>query len=260
MSATTICLSAGGVTAEVCPERGAILARLVVGGRDVLYLDRATLDDPGKNVRGGVPVLFPFAGKLEGDRFLPAGTTMKQHGFGRNVAWAVVDKRDDALRMQLDANDTTRAQYPYAFVVSHTVRLLPRGVELELLVENRGDHALPLSPGWHPYFNCPAPQKKELAADVAGFTSGQVGDDREFDFGLPAPPSGRARFVVPSLGRLSLESSPEMRHLQFWSQPGKPFVCLEPFFGPAGTVNGERADVLAAGRCRAYWTRIELLD
>ena len=77
------------MTAQIVPARGGIVTALAVGGRDLLFLDRATLEDPAKNVRGGIPILFPFAGKLEDERFLPAGTRMKQHGFGRNKPWAV---------------------------------------------------------------------------------------------------------------------------------------------------------------------------
>jgi galactose mutarotase-like enzyme len=259
MAASTITLSAGTTSAEICAERGAILTRLTVGGREVLYMDRATLDDATKNVRGGVPVLFPFAGKLADDKLVPAGTTMKQHGFGRNLAWAADRIADDTLRMRLEASAATRTSYPYDFVVEHTIRLLPRGAELELAVENKGDRPLPLCPGWHPYFTCPAARKQDVIGDVAAFAATDHGDAKEFDFGAVAPASGRARFTIPELGRLSLEFSPEMRHLQFWSLPGKPFICLEPFAGPAGTIKVDRSTDLAPGRARAYWLRIELL-
>ena len=75
-----VTLEHGEVLAEVAPARGALVTRLRVGDREVLYLDRATLDDPSKNVRGGVPLLFPFAGKLADDTLTLTGTKMKQHG------------------------------------------------------------------------------------------------------------------------------------------------------------------------------------
>ena len=58
-------------------------------GRSWLYLDEATLLDPSKNVRGGIPILFPSPGKLEGDAFARDGRSghLGQHGFGRNLAW-----------------------------------------------------------------------------------------------------------------------------------------------------------------------------
>ena len=63
----TITLTEGDTRVEIAPARGALVTRLVVKGQELLYLDRATLDDPSKNVRGGIPVLFPFAGRLDGE-------------------------------------------------------------------------------------------------------------------------------------------------------------------------------------------------
>ena len=246
------------MTAQVVPGRGGIVTALAVGGSEVLFLDRATLDDTTKNVRGGIPILFPFAGKLEDERFLHAGTRMKQHGFGRNQPWAVRTKSADALRLSLVQDDETRAQYPYDFDVEYGVQLLPRGLQVELLVHNRGPKPLPVSPGWHPYFRCPAARKAEVTGDVSGFRPAeQFSDGREFDFGLEAPANGRAHFDLPGLGGLRLSFSPAMRHLQFWSQPGRDFVCLEPFYGPNNTVNTDRRMDIAPGQARDFWMRIE---
>ena len=49
-----------------------------------------------------------------------------------------------------------------------------------------------------------------------------------------------------------------MRHLQLWSQPGKDFICLEPFYGPNNTVNTERRCDIPAGQARDFWMRIEV--
>jgi len=254
----TITLASGDVTAQVAPGRGGLVSGLAVGGSEVLYLDRATLDDPTKNVRGGIPILFPFAGRLEDERFLPAGTRMKQHGFGRNKPWEVRTQSADALRLSLVQDDETRAQYPYDFGVEYGVQLLPRGLQVELVVHNRGPKPLPLSPGWHPYFRCPAARKAEVTGDVPGLRPPeQFSDAREFDFGLEAPTNGRARFDLPGLGGLRLSFSPAMRHLQFWSQPGRDFVCLEPFYGRNNTVNTDRRMDIASGQARDFWMRIE---
>jgi len=246
------------VTAQIAPGRGGLVSGLAVGGSEVLYLDRATLEDPTRNVRGGIPILFPFAGKLEDERFLPAGTRMKQHGFGRNKPWEVRTQSADALRLSLVQDDETRGQYPYDFGVEYGVQLLPRGLQVELLVHNRGPKPLPLSPGWHPYFRCPAARKAEVTGDVPGLRPDeQFSDAREFDFGLEAPANGRARFDLPGLGGLRLSFSPAMRHLQFWSQPGRDFVCLEPFYGPNDTVNTDRRMDIPSGQARDFWMRIE---
>src|SRR5262245_32617185 len=77
--------------ATLAPFRGAITTALRLHGYELLYLDEATFLDPGKNVRGGIPVLFPTPGKLEDDRWQRDGRhgVLKQHGFARNCAWSV---------------------------------------------------------------------------------------------------------------------------------------------------------------------------
>ncbi len=243
------------LTAEVAPSRGAIVSALRVHGTDVLFMDRATLDDPTKNVRGGIPLLFPFAGKLENETFALTGTKMKQHGFARNKAWTVAERGASWVRMSLAADDETRAQWPYEFTADQTVMLVPDGLHIELTIA-AGEQPLPVSPGWHPYFNTSA--KTSVRGDVAGFTADKLSDEREFDFGVVAPKTGRARFEIPGLGNLRLTFSPEMRHMQFWSQPGKPFICLEPFHGAAGTVNTERRAWVPPNEARTFWMRIQL--
>lgn len=49
-----------------------------------------------------------------------------------------------------------------------------------------------------------------------------------------------ARVVTTGDSYFFLSFSPAMRHLQFWSQPGRDFICLEPFYGPNDTVNTDR--------------------
>jgi galactose mutarotase-like enzyme len=245
------------VTVKVLPQRGGLVAELIVRGVDVLYLDPATLFDPTKNVRGGIPVLFPFAGKLDNGTLALTGTKMAQHGFGRNKPWQIADGGSSWFRMTLAADADTRAQFPYEFTAEQTVRALQNGVQLELAV-TAGAKAVPVSPGWHPYFKCAPADKASIDSDLDEFDTGSINDTSEPDFGLTAPSNGRARFDIPGLGPVRLEFSPDMHHLQCWSQPGKPFVCIEPFFGPAGTINSERRGWVQPNETRTFWMRIEL--
>jgi galactose mutarotase-like enzyme len=256
----TLVLSRGDVTVGLVPERGAIVTSIAVGDKELLYLDRATLDDPAKNVRGGIPVLFPYAGKLQGGRLIEAGTAMGQHGFGRSRPWAVVEKSAGEARLRLVQDDATRASFPYDYDADYRVSLLPRGAEVRLRVDGRGARPVPLSPGWHPYFRCPAAEKVRVSGDLRGLSSDKLGDDREFDFGLEPPPGGNTRFVLPDLGAIRISFSPEMRHMQFWSQPGKDFICIEPFFGPPGTINTDQRMTVPARGSRELWVRIERDD
>jgi galactose mutarotase-like enzyme len=251
-------LAHGDVAVSIVPERGAIVSSVRVGGRELLYMDAATLANPTQNVRGGIPILFPFCGKLADETFALTGTRMKQHGFGRNKAWTVSERAAGWARMTLAADADTRAQWPYEFTAEHTVTVVPGGVQLELAIVAR-DAALPVSPGWHPYLTIAAADKAKVRGDVPQFSADRLGDDREFDFGISAPPDGRATFELPGTGRVRLGFSPEMKHLQLWSQPGKPFICLEPFHGPANTVNTDGRYWVPPNQARTFWMRLQLL-
>ena len=252
-----VTLRAGDVVVEVAPWRGALVTAVRVGARDLLYLDRETFDDPSKNVRGGIPLLFPFAGKLADETLTLTGTKMKQHGFARNHAWTVIERDAACVRMTLADSDETREQYPYGFTAHHTVLAVPDGVQLELTIVAE-DQPLPVSPGWHPYFALAADAKPRVKSDVAVLDTRRFTSEREFDFGVPAPIDGRSRFTLPDVGALAITASPDLRHLQFWSQPGKPFICIEPFFGPAGTINTEQRGWVPARSARTFSMRLRL--
>lgn len=252
-------LTHGSVTARVAPSRGAIVTSLTVGATPLLYMDRSTLEDPSRSVRGGIPILFPFAGRLANDRLVHAGSTMKQHGFGRTRAWHTVEQRKDFLRLGIESDGATLEVYPHAFAAEQGFTVLPRGLEITLWMHNRGETPMPVSPGWHPYFPCPSASKPGVqplnvpALDPARFTT-----DAEFDFGVTAPVEGRADFEVPGLGRLRVSYSPEMRFLQCWGLPGRDYICLEPFLGPNNTINTPARLDVAPGRSHTLWMRVEL--
>lgn len=250
----------GDVSARIAPMRGGLVTALNVSGREVLYLDNESFSDLTKNVRGGIPVLFPFAGKLENGEFRPSGTKMGQHGFGRNRGWVVFEGTRSMLRMRLEPDDEIRAMYPYDFVVEQTCLVVAEGLQIEMLVLNEDKKPLPVAPGWHPYFNCPADQKNKVETLTTRDVQKRLTNDAEFDFGIVAPADGRAKFDVPELGLLRLTFSPQMRHLQFWSQPGKPFICIEPFTGPANVVNTDKRVDIPPGEARTFWMRIQVED
>ena len=74
---------------------------------------------------GGIPVLFPIAGRLADDKYQVDGVTytMKQHGFARGLPWAIVDQATDGgarLGLALTPNHVTRPQYPFDFRLAIT--------------------------------------------------------------------------------------------------------------------------------------------
>jgi galactose mutarotase-like enzyme len=270
-------LDDGGARAAVSPERGGLVTRFTVGGRELLFLDRATFEDPAKNVRGGIPVLFPFAGKP------PPGSPLKQHGFARMLPWTVESHSRAQLICALEANAATRASFPHDFRLALTVTLHAPRLSLAFTVTNQGDGPMPLHFGLHPYFLVPLAQKAAVGVTTSATRAfdnrtGQTGplparldfggaDNASFRTFFAESPSevislglesqiGRSKdfFVVAEVdlhlldhaeprtaltGHAALEWSPSFRTLVLWTLPGQPFVCVEPWSAPAGTLGGQ---------------------
>jgi galactose mutarotase-like enzyme len=226
-----IALRAGDAVAEVVPERGALCSRLRLGGGEVLYLDPATLADAQKNVRGGIPVLFPIAGKP------PEGSALKQHGFARNAQWEAV--RAGEARLECHLRSGPRDGYPFAWDALLAFTLSESALRLDFTLHNTGDGAQPFQLGFHPYFSVPdkraarvetqATQAYDNLTGATGayappdFTQGEIDlhllDHRDSGTVLhrtPAPP-------------VRLSWSPELQRMVLWTLPEKPFICVEPW-------------------------------
>src|SRR5262249_9580155 len=101
----TVGLEHGAASARLAPAPGGMVTRFSVGGEDVLFLDESTLADPKKNVRGGVPVLFPIGGPLSPDKLPGATAPLSQHGFARNLPWRVASSGGDRAVLVLEADE-----------------------------------------------------------------------------------------------------------------------------------------------------------
>ena len=75
--------------------QGAHLARF----RDWLFLSPQSNFAPGKAIRGGVPICFPWFGPKTGDPDAP------QHGVARTALWEVENVADDAVTLVLATED-----------------------------------------------------------------------------------------------------------------------------------------------------------
>ena len=169
---STLALDGPDVHAELVPSRGGLLTRLRFGTDDVLFLDESTLADPTKNVRGGIPVLFPVSGKLPENKYAIDGSefSLKQHGFARNKPWRVVEREfsDHLARVTiaLSDDDGTRAVYPFAFELRMSYTLFAAELRLDVALENRDTRPLPHQLGFHPYFRVLASHKSAARVDT----------------------------------------------------------------------------------------------
>lgn len=251
----------GAGEAHVIPERGALVTRWRVGDVDVLFLDEATLADRTKNVRGGIPLLFPNPGPLPNDGVDIDGRRVKQpqHGFSRKQKWTVRDAVSDGdmarLSLELKANAETREGFPFDVDQTFDVSLVDGRLLLEWSFTNRGDVPAPLHVGLHPYFTVPLSMKPSARVPT---TSTRLrhkvrGDGpvtplalatEEVDVALLK--HGPAATLFRGDGsRVELNSTPQLSTLVVWTLVDQPFICVEPWTAPGGTLAA--APKLAAG-------------
>jgi len=120
------------------------------GQRPVLFVSPKSLFAPGKAIRGGVPVIFPWFGPRSDGKSGPA------HGFARSMEWAIeaTKLRNDGkveIMLAFAPGEITRGFGYDAFQLRFRVTV---GSELELELETRNEATEPLTyeEALHTYF------------------------------------------------------------------------------------------------------------
>ncbi|MFN3716222.1 MAG: dihydroxy-acid dehydratase [Thiobacillus sp.] len=116
----------------------------------VVWVSEAARFGPGKSIRGGAPVCWPWFGAHATEASFPG------HGFARTVQWEVVGskKRSDVrteLTLRLVPTDATRKQWPHATPVTLTITV-GCALEMALATTNDGDAPVTISEALHTYF------------------------------------------------------------------------------------------------------------
>jgi glucose-6-phosphate 1-epimerase len=110
------------------------------GGAPVLFTSAHSLYQPGKPIRGGVPIVFPWFGPHPTDPKQPA------HGWARTSDWTVDDVHAEAL-------STATASLSLAvepFSLRYTVRA-GASLDMALEVHNAGGVPVPFEEALHTY-------------------------------------------------------------------------------------------------------------
>jgi galactose mutarotase-like enzyme len=243
---------------QVFPGRGGIITSFTVGGKELFYLEKETILDTTRSVRGGNPILFPLCGGLPEDtyQFKDAAYKIKQHGFGRTNTWKVTgsDTNNAAtLTIELSSDETTLASFPFHFTVKYHYILKGNTLTIRQEYINRGylhdpEVAMPFATGFHPYFL--AKDKSQLQFDlpasqyvdhVTGEPSAFQGfpfEEQVIDWVFTDVHSPIATVTNPTDGyRLTLKSENVYKYLVFWTLAGKDFFCLEPWTARRNALN-----------------------
>lgn len=267
-----ITIAAAECTATIAPDRGALVTSFKVRERELLYLDQETFLDVSRNVRGGIPVLFPSPGRLTDDRWQheQRSGTLKQHGFARTLPWEVVSATDPSVILQLKSSDATLAAYPWPFAATLEVSIAASRLRLTMLLENTGEYAMPFALGYHPYLAVADKERAAIETDAtqqfdnitnrAGPFAGFDLTAAELDLHLPDQKQRHMTLALADGGRITVRGSADFSYWVVWTVAGKDYVCIEPWTAPGNALNtGERLLTLAAGRRHESFMEIEFV-
>ena len=254
------------------PEMGARLMNwnVTLGDgsvRDLIYWPEADNLAEIARIRGGNPILFPFAGRTydrgevnhwraeDGVR-----RPMPMHGFARQGRFRTTRLDEGGFSAQFIPDEAAKAAYPYdyEFVVSY--RFEPLGLFVELQLTNLGGTPIPWSAGHHFYFTLPwSPGRTR--ADYVLETSATKFLSRDDQGRLIAGPRVGTRenlgnkdlldliqtglrrdvFTVTETatgnrlifrGGMAGSAGRDLTVLTWTQEDSSPFYCIEPWMGP----------------------------
>lgn len=144
-------VSNGHSTARIALQGAHLMTWQPHGQEPVVWLSKFAKFAPGKSIRGGVPICWPWFGAHATDSKLPG------HGFARTVMWEVLETRalaDGAtyIRFGLIETDATRAQWPHASTVQIEYSV-GKTLRVDLVTKNTGKAAFTLGEALHTYFH-----------------------------------------------------------------------------------------------------------
>jgi glucose-6-phosphate 1-epimerase len=136
--------------AQIALQGAQVVAFHPHGAEPVLFQSAHAVHAPGKGIRGGIPICWPWFGAH------PSDQTRPQHGLVRTRMWSVLATSaldDGVTEVQLELGDTpeTRALWPHRFQLMLTVTI---GRELRVALETRNPGAQPVqvTEALHTYF------------------------------------------------------------------------------------------------------------
>ena len=258
-------------TQMLTSKKGGELISFKVNGIERIHQGERCLDENGKVYwKRHSPVLFPIVGKLKKNQTLIGGRTyeLMQHGFARDLDFEPITKLDHFHSYVLKSNKYTQTKYPYDFELYNTYRYEENKLTTMYKVVNTGVINLPFGIGGHPAFQIDVKQLKE-----ENYYLEFEEDEEKIHFlylvdGLIATQYAKSPMVgnriIPinvhtfdndaiimksiTSNKISLKNKESGKtlltmdftgfpYLAIWSKPGAPFICIEPWYSTADSMN-----------------------
>jgi glucose-6-phosphate 1-epimerase len=147
---TKVSLTPPGAEAAVYLH-GACLTRYQPAGQPpLLFCSQTSKYEPGKAIRGGVPIIFPWFGPH------PTDPQKGQHGFARLAAWEIAETRQNpdgsaTVVLALESSPSTRAAWPHDFSLRYAITV-GASLDMALTTTNTGSAEFSFDEALHTYF------------------------------------------------------------------------------------------------------------
>jgi aldose 1-epimerase len=175
----------------VAPGIGNIAYKMMVNGKNALWTPYETLSEfKAKPTMGGVPLLAPWANRLDQDAFYANGrkyrlnpdlANFRRDGNQKPIhgllvyspLWRVAElKADDhaawvTSRLEFWKHPELMEQFPFAHTIEMTYRLSGGSLEVETSLQNHSEDPMPVGIGYHPYFQVHDAPRDEWRVHVA---------------------------------------------------------------------------------------------
>lgn len=131
---------------------GAHITSFIPHGQEpILFLSALSQYEPGKAIRGGIPISWPWFADHPTDSSKPA------HGFARTSLWEVrgtkiISEAETEVTLGLSDNESTREMWNYAFDLEFTVSF-GRELKSRLTITNSDNQDFTITSAFHSYYN-----------------------------------------------------------------------------------------------------------
>ena len=145
-------ISTDKAKASVCLNGGQVVSyRPINSDQDLMFVSKHAYYQPGKSIKGGAPICWPWFAANKDDKTLPF------HGFVRNQLWQVLstevlDNNDVVLTLLFNDTKQSREIWPYNFELLEKITIGDR-LKIELITKNTGTNVFSISQAIHTYFS-----------------------------------------------------------------------------------------------------------
>ena len=173
---------------SISPSAGNVVFEMRIDGQNVLWFPFDSIQEfkEAGHGRAGIPFLGPWANRLDEQAFYANGRRfafdmtlgnvrgdIPIHGLLMETdGWGVIEVNADessawvTSRLEFYREPLWMKQFPFAHAIEMTHRLQNGALAVTTTIENLSAQPMPLSIGFHPYFQLPGSDRSEWVVSV----------------------------------------------------------------------------------------------